>query len=164
MTKDSQSKDQQPNNPLHGLTLEAVVTQLVDSYGFPYLAERVKINCFKSDPSIKSSLKFLRRTLWAREQVEKLYVAKFVKTQGTSVTTTPTARPKPTKTEAKPVMVKPDPRVTLTMPVTASPVAAKPKRAAPKPEAIPEAKLEAKLEAKPEAKPNPWSSGAYKKL
>lgn len=79
MTKDAQSKNQQPNNPLHGLTLEAVVTQLVDSYGFPYLAERVKINCFKSDPSIKSSLKFLRRTLWAREQVEKLYVAKFAK-------------------------------------------------------------------------------------
>jgi len=79
VTKDAQSKNQQPNNPLHGLTLEAVVTQLVDSYGFPYLAERVKINCFKSDPSIKSSLKFLRRTLWAREQVEKLYVAKFAK-------------------------------------------------------------------------------------
>lgn len=152
MTKDSQSKNQQPNNPLHGLTLEAVVTQLVDSYGFPYLAERVKINCFKSDPSIKSSLKFLRRTLWAREQVEKLYVAKFVKAQGPSLSATPKARPKLAKPQAKPVTAKPY-TITLSKPVIASPssVAAKPKAVVPKPE------------AKPAAKPNPWASGAYKK-
>ena len=98
MTKDSQSKDQQPNNPLHGLTLEAVVTQLVDSYGFPYLAERVKINCFKSNPSIKSSLKFLRRTLWAREQVEKLSVAKFARFPSAATA----KRPNTAKAESKP--------------------------------------------------------------
>jgi uncharacterized protein (DUF2132 family) len=69
---------------------------LVESYGFPYLAERVKINCFKSDPSIKSSLKFLRRTLWAREQVEKLYVAKFAKAGHP-----PRHKPLPTKSKAK---------------------------------------------------------------
>ena len=102
MTKDSRT-NQQPNNPLHGLTLEAVVTQLVDSYGFPYLAERVKINCFKSDPSIKSSLKFLRRTLWAREQVEKLYVAKFAKVQSKQLKAKPESKTKTkTKTEPKP--------------------------------------------------------------
>ncbi len=153
MTKDSQSKDQQPNNPLHGLTLEAVVTQLVESYGFPYLAERVKINCFKSDPSIKSSLKFLRRTLWAREQVEKLYVAKFIKAQGKSVSAKPKARPKPAKAHAKSVTAQPDPKVTLSMPVIASPspVADKPKQEVQS------------LVGKPEAKPNPWASGAYKK-
>jgi uncharacterized protein (DUF2132 family) len=155
VTKDSQSKDQQPNNPLHGLTLEAVVTQLVESYGFPYLAERVKINCFKSDPSIKSSLKFLRRTLWAREQVEKLYVAKFIKAQGKSVGTPPKARPKPVKIDAKPVTAQPGTKLTLSMPVIASPVAAKPKPAAPNPVA--------KSEPKSEPKPNPWASGAYKK-
>ena len=107
MTKDSQSerqqsKNPQPNNPLHGLTLEAVVTQLVDSYGFPYLAERVKINCFKSDPSIKSSLKFLRRTLWAREQVEKLYVAKFTKASHPPLDKSASSRPKPASRPAKP--------------------------------------------------------------
>ena len=161
MTKDSQSKDQQPNNPLHGLTLEAVVTQLVESYGFPYLAERVKINCFKSDPSIKSSLKFLRRTLWAREQVEKLYVAKFIKAPGKAVGTPPKARPKPAKTDARSVTAQPGTKVTLSMPVIASPlpVAAKPKPAAPNPVAKPEPKSEPKSEPKP----NPWASGAYKK-
>ena len=100
MTKDS-CTNQQPNNPLHGLTLEAVVTQLVDSYGFPYLAERVKINCFKSDPSIKSSLKFLRRTFWAREQVEKLYVAKFAKVQSKQLKAKPEPKPE-SKTKAEP--------------------------------------------------------------
>ncbi|MDA9984215.1 VF530 family protein [Porticoccaceae bacterium] len=100
MTKDAQSKNQQPNNPLHGLTLEAVVTQLVDSYGFPYLAERVKINCFKSDPSIKSSLKFLRRTLWAREQVEKLYVAKFAKLPPQSIKAKSKPKLKPARAQS----------------------------------------------------------------
>ncbi len=69
------SKEQQPNNPLHGVTLEAVVTKLVDHYGWSELADRININCFKKDPSVKSSLSFLRKTPWAREQVERLYVA-----------------------------------------------------------------------------------------
>ncbi len=65
----------QPNNPLHGLTLETIVTRLVEHYGWPELANRIDINCFKSDPSIKSSLKFLRKTQWARTKVEDLYLA-----------------------------------------------------------------------------------------
>lgn len=69
--------DQQPNNPLHGLTLETIVTQLAEHYGWDGLAWKININCFKSDPSVKSSLKFLRRTPWARQQVEDLYVATF---------------------------------------------------------------------------------------
>ena len=71
--------DQQPHNPLHGVTLERIVTQLVEHYGWSQLAETVNINCFKSDPSIKSSLKFLRKTPWAREKVESLYIATFAK-------------------------------------------------------------------------------------
>lgn len=67
---------QQPNNPLHGITLEQVITTLVDQYGWDMLAEKININCFKNDPSIKSSLKFLRKTLWAREKVEALYIKK----------------------------------------------------------------------------------------
>ncbi|WP_299999837.1 VF530 family protein [uncultured Cedecea sp.] len=61
-------------DPLHGVTLEALLNQLVDNYGWERLAKEVKINCFKSDPSIKSSLKFLRRTPWARTEVETLYL------------------------------------------------------------------------------------------
>ena len=72
----------QPNNPLHGIKLEQVVTQLHEHYGWHGLAERVNINCFKSDPSVKSSLKFLRRTLWAREKVEALYVSTFANNSG----------------------------------------------------------------------------------
>ena len=64
----------QPNNPLHGLTLKDIVTELVERLGWQELARRVNINCFKSDPSIKSSLTFLRRTPWARAEVEALYV------------------------------------------------------------------------------------------
>ena len=64
----------QSNNPLHGITLEQILTQLQQQLGWDGLAARININCFKSDPSIKSSLKFLRRTPWAREQVEKLYL------------------------------------------------------------------------------------------
>jgi len=70
--------ESQPNNPLHGITLEKVVTNLVDHYGWDGLAQRININCFKSNPSIKSSLKFLRRTPWAREKVENLYISTFV--------------------------------------------------------------------------------------
>lgn len=69
--------NQQPNNPLHGLTLEAILTKLVDHYGFDGLSKRININCFKKDPSIKSSLKFLRKTQWARDKVEELYISTF---------------------------------------------------------------------------------------
>lgn len=65
---------EQPNNPLHGKTLEAIVVYLVSYYGWEELGEIIPINCFRKDPSIKSSLKFLRRTQWARDKVEKLYV------------------------------------------------------------------------------------------
>lgn len=68
---------EQSNNPLHGITLERVVTELVDHYGWETLARKININCFKTDPSVKSSLKFLRKTPWAREQVENLYIATF---------------------------------------------------------------------------------------
>jgi len=68
---------EQPKNPLHGLTLESIVVRLVDYYGWEQLAGRINIHCFKSDPSVKSSLTFLRRTPWAREQVERLYLATF---------------------------------------------------------------------------------------
>ena len=65
----------QINNPLHGITLEKAVTSLVDYYGWEALAKEIDINCFKSNPSIKSSLKFLRKTPWARDKVEKLFVS-----------------------------------------------------------------------------------------
>lgn len=68
----------QPNNPLHGITLKVIVTELQQHYGWEGLADRIDINCFKSDPSINSSLKFLRRTQWARDKVEKLYINTFV--------------------------------------------------------------------------------------
>jgi uncharacterized protein (DUF2132 family) len=67
----------QANNPLHGLTLEMIVTRLVEHYGWEELAKKIDINCFKSDPSIKSSLKFLRKTQWARTKVESLYISTF---------------------------------------------------------------------------------------
>ncbi len=65
----------QANNPLHSITLEAIVTALFDHYGWDGLAERIPVNCFISDPSIKSSLKFLRKTPWARDKTEALYLA-----------------------------------------------------------------------------------------
>jgi uncharacterized protein (DUF2132 family) len=65
---------EQPNNPLHGLTLNAIVTELVEVYGFDYLADQVPIRCFSSNPSVRSSLKFLRRTPWARTKVEQVYL------------------------------------------------------------------------------------------
>jgi uncharacterized protein (DUF2132 family) len=67
------------NNPLHGVKLEQIVTQLVEMYGWEHLGYLIPINCFNSNPSIKSSLIFLRRTPWAREKVEKLYIEKIVK-------------------------------------------------------------------------------------
>ncbi|HEX19830.1 MAG TPA: DUF2132 domain-containing protein [Acidiferrobacteraceae bacterium] len=66
--------DFQPNNPLHGVTLEMILTHLVDRYGWQELGRRINIKCFTNDPSIKSSLKFLRQTPWAREKVEALYL------------------------------------------------------------------------------------------
>ncbi|MFA6817203.1 MAG: VF530 family protein [Lentisphaeria bacterium] len=65
---------QQPNNPLHGITLEMMVISLSDYYGWEELGQRINIRCFQSDPSVKSSLNFLRRTPWARKKVEDLYM------------------------------------------------------------------------------------------
>lgn len=65
----------QPNNPLHGITLEMLLNELVGRYGWDGLGRRIDIRCFSNEPSIASSLKFLRRTPWAREQVEALYLA-----------------------------------------------------------------------------------------
>ena len=67
----------QPNNPLHGVTLENVVIKLQEHFGWAELARRINLNCFKSDQSVKSSLKFLRKTQWARDEVETLYVVTF---------------------------------------------------------------------------------------
>lgn len=64
----------QPDNPLHGVTLEKLLTQLVERYGWEELGRIIGINCFLHEPSIKSSLKFLRKTPWARAKVEALYV------------------------------------------------------------------------------------------
>lgn len=64
----------QPNNPLHGRTLESIVLYLVDYYGWEELGKIIPINCFKHDPSVKSSLTFLRKTPWARKKVEDLFV------------------------------------------------------------------------------------------
>lgn len=69
-----QVPQEQPNNPLHGVKLASIVEELVEHYGWEDLSLEVNINCFKSNPSIKSSLKFLRRTPWARDEVEALYI------------------------------------------------------------------------------------------
>ena len=66
--------EQQPNNPLHGITLKAILEDLVERRGWDDLAYHVHVRCFRFDQSIKSSLKFLRRTAWAREKVEALYL------------------------------------------------------------------------------------------
>ena len=68
------------NDPLHGVTLEMQVNALVARYGWNELGNRIKINCFRKDPSVKSSLKFLRRTPWARAEVEALYLDSFTMT------------------------------------------------------------------------------------
>jgi uncharacterized protein (DUF2132 family) len=68
----------QINNPLHSITLETILVKLVEKYGWVELGKRIPVQCFINDPSIKSSLKFLRRTPWARKKVEELYLrAKF---------------------------------------------------------------------------------------
>ena len=66
--------ESQPNNPLHGVKLADILEHLVDKYGFEDLGKRITIRCFTDNPSIKSSLKFLRRTPWARVEVEQLYL------------------------------------------------------------------------------------------
>ena len=68
-------------DPLHGKTLEAIVTELSNHYGWEELAKQININCFKSNPSVKSSLTFLRKTDWARKQVEELYIKTIPKVQ-----------------------------------------------------------------------------------
>ncbi|WP_209330394.1 VF530 family DNA-binding protein [Lunatimonas salinarum] len=65
---------QQPNNPLHGITLKVILEHLYEVYGWDGLAQRIQIRCFTHDPSISSSLKFLRKTEWARKKVEELYL------------------------------------------------------------------------------------------
>ena len=65
---------QQANNPLHAITLEQILIKLVEQLGWSEMAGQIDIKCFKSDPSIKSSLKFLRKTAWARQKVESLYI------------------------------------------------------------------------------------------
>ena len=65
---------EQPNNPLHGVKLADIMEELTNEHSWDYLANQININCFKSNPSIKSSLKFLRKTPWARKEVENLYL------------------------------------------------------------------------------------------
>ena len=65
---------EQPNNPLHGITLKSILEELLAQYGWEELGDRINIRCFQSDPSIQSSLKFLRQTPWARTKVERLYL------------------------------------------------------------------------------------------
>ncbi|MBM3917050.1 MAG: DUF2132 domain-containing protein [Sphingomonadales bacterium] len=65
---------EQPNNPLHGVKLAQILEELVENYGWEHMAFKVNINCFKHEPSIKSSLVFLRRTAWARNKVEAMYL------------------------------------------------------------------------------------------
>ncbi len=71
---DSAPAPAQPRNPLHGLTLETIVTQLADHYGWEGLGQRIALRCFTHEPSVASSLKLLRKTPWAREKVESLYL------------------------------------------------------------------------------------------
>ena len=69
----------QSNNPLHGVTLEMILNYLVKEYGWEEMGERINIKCFQNDPSIKSSLTFLRKTPWPREKVERMYVNSIIK-------------------------------------------------------------------------------------
>jgi len=72
-----QPPQKQPNNPLHGVKLADIVERLVEHYGWDELGDRIDINCFQVDPSVKSSLKFLRKQQWARDKVEQLYIDTF---------------------------------------------------------------------------------------
>ena len=74
MSEEEKQPQQQPNNPLHGVKLATILEVLVENYGWEHLSHKVNINCFKFDPSIKSSLTFLRKTPWARTKVENCYL------------------------------------------------------------------------------------------
>ncbi len=74
MSDNKKTSNTQPNNPLHGITLSTILERLVAEYGWEELGERVRIKCFITNPSLNSSLTFLRRTPWARDKVEKLYL------------------------------------------------------------------------------------------
>jgi uncharacterized protein (DUF2132 family) len=74
--------NEQPNNPLHGITLEKLLTRLVDHYGWEELGRQIDIRCFNWEPSIPSSLKFLRKNQWARNQVEELFLGTEFNSQG----------------------------------------------------------------------------------
>jgi len=74
MEESNKTPESQPNNPLHGLKLADILAYLVEKYGWEELGEQIKINCFVSNPSMNSSLKFLRRTPWARNKVEHFYL------------------------------------------------------------------------------------------
>lgn len=74
MNNEKEKNNTQRNNPLHGLKLVQILEELVEYFGWEELAVKININCFKSNPSVKSSLKFLRKTPWAREKVESLYL------------------------------------------------------------------------------------------
>ncbi len=74
MDKENAQQKEQPNNPMHGIKLITILEVLVEYYGWEGLAKKININCFKNNPSIKSSLTFLRKTPWAREKVEQLYL------------------------------------------------------------------------------------------
>ena len=74
MDKENIHQKEQANNPMHGVKLITILELLVEQYGWERLAMKININCFKNDPSIKSSLKFLRKTQWARDKVEQLYL------------------------------------------------------------------------------------------
>ena len=74
MNKNNAQPEEQPNNPLHGVKLVTILEELVNKFGWEELAMEININCFKSNPSIKSSLNFLRKTPRAREKVEKFYI------------------------------------------------------------------------------------------
>jgi uncharacterized protein (DUF2132 family) len=71
--------NENPNNPLHGVKLEMIITTLVEHFGWDELGKKINVNCFNYDPSVKSCLKFFRKTPWAREKLEKLYIATFIK-------------------------------------------------------------------------------------
>ncbi|SIS94405.1 Uncharacterized conserved protein [Zobellia uliginosa] len=79
MESENKTPKTQPNNPLHGVKLADILEKLTEKYTWEELAERININCFKSNPTVKSSLKFLRRTPWARTKVEQLYLKSFHK-------------------------------------------------------------------------------------
>ena len=74
MDKKNAYQKEQPNNPLHGVKLITILELLLEEYGWERLAMKININCFKKNPSVKSSLKFLRKTQWARDKVEQLYL------------------------------------------------------------------------------------------